>query len=45
MTNNKPFWETGIHPITGKCERTKILTKEQKQRNKAVRIERKSKTL
>ena len=31
MQDPKPFWETGVHPVTGKKEFTKILTSEQKQ--------------
>lgn len=43
MKHEIPFWDSGIHPITGKYERNKILTEDQKQRARELRVDRKNK--
>lgn len=37
MINEKPFWETGVHPVTGKVEIKKVMTEEQKRRRKFLK--------
>lgn len=37
MQDPKPFWQTGVHPVTGKKETRKIFTSEEKQLRKINR--------